>query len=297
MTAATWGLLVALAILWGGSFFFVGVAVREWPPLLIVLARVGLASLALWAVVLAMGLALRRDGAALRAHLGMGVLNNLVPFTLIVWAQSPAAGGGLPSGLASILNATTPLWGVLLAHALGAERATGLRVAGVGAGFLGVVVMVGADLSAAPLAASFAMLAATFCYGCAGLWGRRFKALGIAPLTAAAGQTTVAAGLLLPLALWFHPPGEILLPGAATLGALLGLALLSTALAYLLYFRILDLAGPVNLLLVTLLIPVVAIGLGVAVLGESLGPQHAAGLGLIAMGLAMIDGRLFGRRG
>ena len=293
LTSATWGLLIALAILWGGSFFFVGVAVREWPPLMIVLARVGLASLALWGLVMAFGLSVRRDGPALRAHLGMAVLNNVLPFTLIVWAQSPDPGGGLPSGLASILNATTPLWGVLLANALGAERASGLRVAGVLTGFLGVAVMVGADLSAAPPGATLAMLAATFCYGSAGLWGRRFKALGIPPLIAAAGQTGVATLLILPLALWFHVPS---LPGPATAAALLGLALLSTALAYLLYFRILDIAGPVNLLLVTLLIPVVAIGLGIAVLGERMGPHHGAGLGLIALGLVLIDGRLLQRR-
>ena len=296
MTPRAWALLLALAFLWGGSFFFVGVAVREWPPLAIVLARVSLAAFALWAVVLALGLPLRRDGAAVTAHLGMGVLNNVIPFALIVWAQSPGEGGGLPSGVASILNATTPLWSVLMAHALGAERATALRLGGVVAGFLGVTLMMGADLGAAPLGATLAMLGATFCYGCAGFWGRRFKALGIAPLTAAAGQTSVATLLLLPLVLWFHPPWLLAMPGAATLGALIGLALLSTALAYLLYFRILDLAGPVNLLLVTLLIPVFAIGLGVTVLGETLGLHHAAGLGLIALGLALIDGRLF-RRG
>jgi drug/metabolite transporter (DMT)-like permease len=286
-----------LALLWGGSFFFVGVAVRDTPPLLIVLARVGLAALALWGVVVAWRLEFRRDGPALRAHLGMGLLNNALPFTLIVWAQSPTEGAGLPSGVASILNATTPLWGVLLAHGLGAERATALRWAGVISGFLGVAVMMGANLAEAPLLAVLAMLAATFAYACAGLWGRRFKALGIPPLVAAAGQVSVASLLLLPLALWFHPPGTMPWPGLATLGALVGLALLSTALAYLLYFRILDLAGSVNLLLVTLLIPVVAVALGVLVLGESLAPRHGAGAALIALGLALMDGRVFRRRG
>lgn len=296
MSSRAWTLLLALAILWGGSFFFVGVAVREWPPLVIVLARVGVAALALWAVALALRLEWRRDAPAWRAHLGMGLLNNALPFLLIVWAQSPG-GGGLPSGVASILNATTPLWGVLLAHALGAERATGLRLGGVLAGFLGVAVMLGVNPGEAPLAGMLAMLGATFCYGCAGLWGRRFKALGIPPLVAAAGQVSGASLLLLPLALALHPPASLPWPSGATLGALLGLALLSTALAYLLYFRILDLAGPVNLLLVTLLIPVVAIAPGVLVLGETLGARHGAGLALIALGLAMMDGRLFGRRG
>lgn len=296
MSRSSWTLLLALALLWGGSFFFVGVAVREWPPLMIVLARVSLAALALWGVVLALRLQLRRDVPALRAHLGMGLLNNALPFMLIVWAQAPS-GGDLPSGVASILNATTPVWGVLVAHALGAERATAQRVAGVVSGFLGVAVMLGADLAGGPVVATLAMLAATFAYACAGLWGRRFKALGIPPLVAAAGQVSVASLLLLPLALWFHPPGTLPWPGLPTLGALLGLALLSTALAYLLYFRILELAGPVNLLLVTLLIPVVAIALGVLVLGESLGLRHGAGLALIALGLAMMDGRPFRRRG
>jgi drug/metabolite transporter (DMT)-like permease len=295
MSRLAWTLLLALALLWGGSFFFVGVAVHEWPPLMIVLARVGLAAIALWAVVLLLRLELRTDGAALRAHLGMGMLNNVLPFLLIVWAQSPA-GGGLASGAASILNATTPLWGVMLAHTLGAERATGLRVAGVIAGFLGVAAMLGGNLAEAPLAGTLAMLTATFAYASAGLWGRRFKALGIPPLVAAAGQVSVASLLLLPLALGLHPPGSLPWPGLPVLGALLGLALFSTALAYLLYFRILDLAGPVNLLLVTLLIPVVAILLGVLVLGEQLGPHHGAGLVLIALGLAMIDGRVFRRR-
>ena len=290
LTARAWRLLLLLALLWGGSFFFVGVAVREWPPLWIVLARVGLAALALWAVVGLRRLPLRADGPALQAHLGMGVLNNAIPFALIVWAQ-----GQLPSGVASILNATTPLWAVLLAHAMGAERATLARLAGVLTGFAGVALMVGADPWSAPLPAVLAMLGATLSYGLAGLWGRRFKALGIPPLAAAAGQTTASAALLLPLALGLNPPGLLTAPSLALLGALAGLALLSTALAYQLYFRILDLAGPVNLMLVTLIIPVVAISLGAMVLGERLGPQHLGGLAMIAAGLAWIDGRLWRR--
>ncbi|MDB5377064.1 MAG: transporter, rane spanning protein [Rubritepida sp.] len=282
MNSRAWAMLLALALLWGGSFFFVGVAVREWPPVAIVLARVGLAAAALWAVVLVMRLPVRRDGTALRAHLGMGVLNNAVPFLLIVWAQ-----GVLPSGAASILNATTPLWGVAVAHVAGVERASWNRAAGVAVGFCGVAWMVGADLLASPLPAVLAMLAATFSYALAGLWGRRFRALEIPPLVASAGQTTVSTLLLLPTLLWVSAP----MPGTATVAALVGLALLSTALAYILYFRLLALAGPVNLLLVTLVIPVFAILLGAAVLGERLGMQHLVGMAMIAMGLALIDGR------
>lgn len=286
LSATAFALLCLLALLWGGSFLFVGVAVQEWPPLPIVLARVGLAALALWLVVLALRLPVRRDAAACRAHLGMAVLNNALPFTLIDWAQ-----GTLPAGAASILNATTPLWAVLLAHLAGAERATAARVAGVAIGFAGVAVMVGADPLATPWPAALAVLAATLSYGFAGLWGRRFRELGVPPLVAAAGQVTGATALLLPLALLLQPPAGW--PSAGAVAALAGLALLSTAVAYLLYFRILELAGPVNLLLVTLLIPPAAIAMGWLVLGERLGPQHALGLAGIALGLAVLDGRSF----
>jgi drug/metabolite transporter (DMT)-like permease len=278
-------LILLLALLWGGSFLFVGVAVREWPPLPIVLARVGLATLALWAAVALLRLPVRRDAAALRAHLGMGVLNNVVPFALIVWAQ-----GALPSGVAAILNVTTPFWAVVLAHLAGAERAGPGRVLGVVIGFAGVAAMVGADPFAAPWPAVAAMLAATFSYGLAGLWGQRLRLLAIPPPVAAAGQTGVSTALLLPAVLLGPLPEA---PGGATMAALAGLALLSTALAYVLYFRVLELAGPVNLLLVTLIIPAFAAVLGWAVLGERLGWAHAAGMALIALGLSVMDGRIW----
>ena len=292
MTPRDWAGLVLLSVLWGGSFFFVGVAVREWPPLTIVLARVLVAALALWAAVAALRLPVRRDGAALRAALGMGVLNNLVPFGLIVWAQGA---GGLPSGIASILNATTPLWAVLVAHAAGAERLTAPRIAGAALGFAGVAAMIGADVGAGLAGygiAAGAVLLATLSYACAGVWGRRFAALGVPPLVAAAGQTTASSLLLLPLAALLEPLGALPAPSPAMLAALAGLGLLSTALAYLLYFRLLASAGPVNLLLVTLLIPVSAVLLGAAVLGEDLAPRHALGMAAVAGGLALIDGRL-----
>jgi drug/metabolite transporter (DMT)-like permease len=286
MGPRAWAMLVALSALWGGSFFFVGVAVREWPPLPIVLARVAIAAAALWAAVLLLRLPVRRDGAALRAALGMGLLNNALPFGLIVWAQAT-----LPSGAASVLNATTPLWAVLLAHLAGAERATPVRVAGVAVGFAGVAAMPGTDPAGAPWPATAAVLLATLSYGLAGLWGRRFRALGIPPLVAAAWQVASACALLLPPVLALAPPSALPAPSAAAFAALLGLGLLSTALAYLLYFRLLEAAGPVNLLLVTLLVPVSAVLLGALMLGERLGAPHVAGMAAIALGLALIDGR------
>lgn len=289
ISTRAWGLLILLAVLWGGSFLFVGLAVREWPPLSIALSRVALAALALWLFIAWQRQAPRLDGPALRAHAGMGLLNNAIPFVLIIWAQT-----SLPAGVAAIFNATTPLFGVLVAHAMATERATPMRIGGVALGMAGVAAMVGADPRATPWPAAAAMLCATFSYALAGQWGRRFRELGVPPIHAAAGQTSASALLLLPLALAFETPE---LPGQTTLIALLGLALISTAFAYVIYFQVLALAGPVNLLLVTLLIPVSTFALATLFLQESLAWRHGLGMAGIAMGLALIDGRLFRRHG
>jgi drug/metabolite transporter (DMT)-like permease len=290
MSALAWCLLLALSVLWGGSFFFVAVAVAEMPPLTLVVLRVGIAAGLLWAALPLLGVAPPRGARAWGAIAVMAVLNNIIPFTLIVWAQQT-----LPSGLAAILNATTPLWTVLVAHALTAEeRATPGRVAGVALGFGGVAAMMGPEVwggAAAAGLATLAMLAATLSYGFAGVWGRRLRAAGVAPMQAAVGQVSVAALALAPVALAIDAPWRLAAPSAGAIGAVLGLAALSTALAYVLYFRILALAGAVNLALVTFLIPVSAIVLGTLFLGETLAPRHLAGMALIGLGLAAIDGR------
>ncbi|MBV9079400.1 MAG: DMT family transporter [Methylobacteriaceae bacterium] len=289
MTLAEWAMLLALSVLWGGSFFFNGVAVRELPTLTIVVARVGLAAIILWLAVAASGQALPRDRRVWTAFLGMGLLNNVVPFSLIVWGQAHLA-----SGIASILNATTPLFTVVLAHVVGDERMSGGRLAGVILGIVGVAAMVGGTALAAlglDVAAELACLAAAFSYACAGLYGRRFRALRVPPMATAAGQVTASTILLLPAMLAVDAPWTLPAPSFATWLALLGVAALSTALAYVLYFRLLASAGATNLLLVTFLIPVSAILLGALVLGETLRPQHVAGMALIGLGLAAIDGR------
>jgi drug/metabolite transporter (DMT)-like permease len=290
MAPREWGMLVLLSLLWGGSFFFIGVAVRELPPLTIVVLRVGLAALILLAVVRAMGLRMPRDRSSWTAFCGMGLLNNVVPFCLVVWGQTRIA-----SGLASILNATTPLWTVIVAHALTAdERLTGRRLAGVVLGFIGVVVMIGPDTLdglSADLLAQVACLGAAVSYAFAGVYGRRFKRMGLAPMPAATGQVVAASLMLLPVALIVDRPWTLAPPSPAGWGALLGLAALSTALAYVIYFRILASAGATNLLLVTFLIPVSAIMLGASVLGERLGLRDFLGMALIGIGLVTIDGR------
>ena len=290
MRAAEQLQLLALSALWGGSFFFVGVAVEELPPLTIVFVRVALAALALLAILRATGTPLPKSAGVWAAFLGMGALNNVIPFCLIVWGQTQIA-----SGVASILNATTPLFTVLVAHlATADEKATVGRLVGVAVGFAGVAAMLGPgalETLGGAVAAQLACLAAALAYACAGVFGRRFRRMGVAPMATAAGQVTTSSLLLLPVVLLVDRPWTLPVPSAATLAALAGLALLSTALAYVLYVRILAAAGATNLLLVTFLIPVSAILLGVLVLGETLAPRHLAGMALIGLGLAAIDGR------
>jgi drug/metabolite transporter (DMT)-like permease len=291
MGGREWAMLLALAALWGGSFFFNGVAVRELPSLTLVWLRVAVAAIALLLVLRALGQPLPRDRRIWAAFLSMGLLNNALPFVLIVWGQHRIA-----SGLAAILNATTPLFGVLVAHALTRdERLTGLKAGGVALGLGGAAVMIGPDALGGlgnDIPAQLACLAAALSYAFAGIYGRRFRRLGVAPLAAAAGQVCASTLLLLPVMLLIDQPWTLAPPNAATWGAVLGVGLLSTALAYWLYFRILAASGATNLLLVTFLIPVSAILLGVSVLGETLQPRHLLGMALIGGGLAFIDGRL-----
>jgi len=294
MGASEWFMLLMLSILWGGSFFFIGVLVDYWPPLTIVALRVGLAALALWGITLAMG---QRPPPRLRiwpTFLGMGLLNNVIPFSLIVWGQTE-----IGSGLASIFNATTPLFTVIVAGLLLAdERANARKLIGVLIGFTGVVVMIGlpADSQEGTMLAQSAILAAALSYAFAGVYGRRFKAMGVSPVVAAAGQVTASFALLCPVTLAVDGVPTIRGAGLSAWAAIGGLALLSTALAYLLYFRLLASAGATNLLLVTLLIPVTAILLGALFLDETLSPIHFLGMALIALGLSAIDGRLWRRR-
>jgi len=290
IAASDWALLGLLSVIWGGSFLFVGVAVRELPPLIIVALRVLLAAFALQVALRAMGMRLPRERQAWAAFVGMGILNNVIPFTLIVWGQSHIA-----SGLASILNATTPLFTVIVAHHFTRdERLTGLRLGGVIVGFVGVAVMIGSAVLTslnAHVLAQLAVLGAALSYGFSGVFGRRFKTLGIPPLVAAAGQVTASSCILLPVSLVVDRPWTLPMPSMGAVLSILALAFVSTAFAYLIFFRLLARAGATNVGLVTFLIPVSAILLGVLILGESLEWRHMAGMVLIAGGLMLIDGR------
>ena len=291
MTPAEWGMLIALSLLWGGSFFFNGVAVKELPGFTIVTLRVGIAALLLNGLVLASGQRLPTDRRAWMAFAVMGVLNGALPFSLIVWAQSHIA-----SGLASILNATTPLFGVVVAHFFTAdEKMSGNRLAGVLIGIIGVAVMIGPQALSGlgtDILADLACLTAALIYGFAGVYGRRFKAMGLEPMVTAAAQVTASTLIIAPIALVVDHPWALPAPSLSAWGAIFGIALLSTGLGYILYFRILATAGATNLLLVTFLIPVSALLLGTLVLKETLTAGQIAGMALIGAGLAAIDGRL-----
>ncbi len=291
MNALEWGLLLCLSLLWGGSFFFIGVAVKQIPPLTLVTLRVALAAAILLLILRGLGITLPRQAHIWRGFLIMGLLNNAIPFSLIVWGQSH-----IPSGLAAVFNATTPLWAVLLAHMVTTnEKLTLPRLAGLLSGLCGVAAMIGpAALRGlgADVWAQAAIVLAAMSYAVAGLYGRRFSSWGVAPMATATGQVIGSSLILLPLALLVDQPWQLPLPSNQALAAMLGLAGISTALGYTLYFRILASAGSTNLQLVTFLIPPSAMLMGVLWLGESISASQMLGLALIGFGLACIDGRL-----
>ena len=287
-----WGLLVLLSLLWGGSFLCVGIAVQELPVLTIIALRVSLAALVLWGIALFCGHQLPRGRKTWQAFLALGLLNNVIPFGLIVFGQQT-----IGAGLAAILNATTPLWTVLVAALfLADERFSKQKLFGVLLGLVGVIVMVGPDSLAGisrNLGAQLAVLGATLSYAFASVFGRRFAAAKISPLHTALGQVTASSFILVPLALMIDTPWASALPSQATIFAILGLAVLSTAGGYLLFFNILERAGATNVSLVTLLIPPSAIAMGMLFLEETLQGIHFIGLALIILGLLSLQGRLF----
>lgn len=287
-----WIELVLLSAIWGGSFFAIEMALREMGPLTAVLFRVAPAAALLWAVAAVRGLAMPRRAATWGALLIMGLLNNALPFTLMSWGQTQ-----IETGLVSILNAMTAIFGVLVAAAAFAdERLTARRLVGTLVAMAGTVLVIGPEaLSSLDMRslAQFAVLAGAFSYACASAWAKATLS-GLPPMVAAAGMLTGSTLVMAPVALAVEgAPPLALMPG--TWAAIGYYSLLGTAGAYLLYYRVLKMAGAGNLMLCTLLIPPIAILLGAAFLDERLAPTALAGLGLIALGLLAIDGRLLRR--
>ncbi len=290
MSGGAWSMLVILSLLWGSSFFFFKILAVALPPFTIVLGRVGLAAIILNAYLLLRRTPMRAD-YPWQPFIVMGVLNNVIPFSLIAWGES-----SIPSGLAAILNATTPVFTVLLAHGLIRSEALPSRGwIGVLFAFCGVVVLIGPGAlpgwdAARSLPAEAACLGAALSYACAGIYGRRFRALP--PLHVATGQVTGATLVILPIAALTDRFWALPMPSATVWGALAGIAGICTVFAYVLYFRILATAGATNLLLVTFLLPITALLLGSLFLGETITPRAAVAMAMIGASLAAIDGRL-----
>ncbi|MFJ6327156.1 MULTISPECIES: DMT family transporter [unclassified Rhizobium] len=290
MNALTWSLLLLLGLIWGGSFFFARIAVHYVTPFTLVLLRLMLAAVALH-IYLAGRFGIYQ---ALRRHwwqfLLLGLINNAVPHTLLFVGQTQ-----MGAGLASILNATTPIWTVLIGNQLTTdERLTPAKLAGCLTGLAGTVVLLAPSITASasvPLWAVLLPILAAISYGFAAIHAKRFK--GIAPPVVAAGQLTGSSLIMLPVALIVDQPWNLPMPPASAIAAILGLALLSTAFAYILFFRIMALAGATNTSLVTLLVPPFAMLLGFLFLGERLGLSEIAGMMLIAAGLLILDGRVY----
>ena len=293
MKPSEWAMLVLLSIFWGGSFFFVEIALRGFQPFALVFLRVTIAALILLVVVYIRGQRMPTSLKTWGAYVVMGTLNNTIPFCLIVWGQTR-----IDSGVASILNATTPIFTVLLAHFLTSdEHLTVRKLMGVLIGFFGVYLMMSPELKNGFSwrgLGQIAILGAAISYSFAGIFGKRFK--NESPMVTSTGMLICSTIMMAPLAIFSGSLGASVLSMQA-IAAVIGIAAISTSMAYLLYFRILASAGATNVLLVTFLIPVSALLLGIGVLGEVVRVLEYVGMGCIFMGLIVIDGRVLKRMG
>lgn len=292
MTTRDWAKLLLLGAIWGGSFFFASVAVTEIEPLVLVLFRVSIAAAALWIYLAARRIQVAPAFPYVGAFFALALLNNIIPFTLMFTGQT-----AIGAGLASVLNATTPFWTMLLANAvLADEKLTSTRAFGVMLGIAGTAVMVGPGLLAnlgGPVWAKLALIGTALSYACAGVFARRFRALR--PELVATGQLTASTIVMIPVVLLLFDPSTLFSASPGVWAAVLALALVATAFAYILFFSVLASAGSSNTSLVTLIVPVSAILLGAVFLGERLELFELAGMGLIGVGLLVIDGRLLRR--
>jgi drug/metabolite transporter (DMT)-like permease len=288
-SAKDWLLIALLAFIWGGSFLFGRILMIEWPPFTVVFLRVFIAALTLWVFVLMTARKFPMERSILSAILIMGILNNVIPFSLILIGQQE-----IGSGLAAVVNAMTPIWTLIIANQFTSdEKFSTNKILGICFGFMGVATLIGADFMQGLTASAWAqgaVLGATISYGFAGVWGKRFK--GQDPIIISTGQLTASSLVMLPLIFLIEDPFSIPAPDLEMIVALLGLAIVCTAFAYVLFFKILSNVGATNVSLVTFLVPVSAILLGIFWLGETLTLSNIIGMILIITGLSLVDGRI-----
>jgi drug/metabolite transporter (DMT)-like permease len=284
-----WALLALLSVLWGGSFTFNTVVLGELPPLSVVFIRVVLASLLLLPLLHYKQIRFPRDVSGWTPFVAMALFNNVLPFGLILTAQKEITGG-----LAAILIATTPIFTVLIMAVAGEESLSVRRIAGVVLGLIGVMILRGSDFGlhgAHGLGVLFC-LGAALCYGISALLGRRMLQ-DSPPLATTTFQMLASCVMLAILSFTLEQPWRLPMPGMTTVLSILGLAVFSTALAYLVFFQVLQRSGATNVVLVTLMVPVTAMALGYLVLGEGVTGLEIFGALVIASALVVMDGRVF----
>jgi drug/metabolite transporter (DMT)-like permease len=289
MGPAEWLMFVILSAIWGCSFYFFAVVIKELPVFTIVFFRVFLATIVLWLIVLITHQQLPPFSKVWRNYLMMGLFNNVIPFSLIVWGENRVA-----PGLAAVLNATTPFFTVLVAHVSASnERLTWNRLMGAVIGLAGVAGLVGFDALknlGSDLLFQLAIIGASVCYAISSIFGRRFS--GISPIVSASAQTTASSLMLFPLMMLIDRPLQLPAPSITAVLYLLGLSLMCTALAYIIFYNIVKRAGMTNVTLVTFLVPISAMFLGAMFLSEQISARHFLGMATIGLGLALIDGRI-----
>lgn len=304
LSSKAWGLMILLWFCWGGSFFYGHIALTAVPPVTMVFCRVFIGFLFLLPILYLWRVQIPRGAKVWRGMAIMAIFNTALPFSLIAFGLTRVS-----SSLGGILNATVPMWTAALAHfATRDEKLTVPKAVGIVTSLLGVVILIGMKDSmvapviaghsppeASPLWDGFAKLAfvaATACYAISGVYGKRFKTMGVEPIFAATAQLLIASVILLPLMIFIDRPWQLPRPSMAAVASLLALGIIATGLAYILYYRILAMAGATNVALVTYLVPVSATLLGVLVLGESFSGFTMVGIGIIALGLIILDGRV-----
>jgi drug/metabolite transporter (DMT)-like permease len=277
-----------LALLWGPSFLFIKVAVYEVPPLTLAAVRVGIAAVLLYVVLRVQGRNLPRFGSVWKHFAVMGLVSNALPFVLFSWGEQY-----IDSALAAILNGATPLFTIVLAHFFTTdEDLTPNQGVGVLLGFAGLMVLMAPELAGGMQATSWgllAMIVASFSYGVAIVYARR-NLRGLPPLVAPAAQLSMATLYLVPLSLFVERPYTLAMPSWPAIGSLFTLAAFGTALAFVIYYRIMEQASATSLSMVTYMVPIVGTVLGVVVLNEQLGWNVYAGCALILLGVMIVNG-------
>lgn len=293
MGPAQWLMLITLSVIWGGSFFFNEIALRGLPPFMVVWGRIVTGAIGLTLMVAASGIDVRPHLHQWKHFLVIGILNTFVPFSFIVWGQQH-----IDSGLASVINATTPAFTILVANFFTSdERASVRKFTGAAIGLGGVATLIGSDALSGfgdHILGQGAVMCAALSYACSATYARRI--VGMPPLLMACGQLSLVSLVMTPVVFTICRPWELPMPSAEVIGAVFGLGLVCSALAYILFFRILTSAGATNVQLVTLFIPFSASSLGIVFLGEPFSWRLAAGIVIVSTAALLIDGRLRLRR-